>query len=212
MTNELDRWLRQATQCLANDSAGQVVSEIREHYESAREAAIAAGARPDDADEAALALLGDAKIANRQYRKVLLTSGEARLLRRGNWQGRAICSRPRLKRLLVGLPAAAALAASYLFYAGVAEAGRVLLAAGVAMTFGFIAPLLPIYTPARSRIVRYARGIVVPAALILAFGAHAPDSSWLIFASLWPMVWIEWTRMSIRRKLPVARWPKHLYL
>ena len=35
---------------------------------------------------------------------------------------------------------------------------------------------------------------------------------WLLASTLWPLAWIEWQRLSIRRKLPVAQWPKHLYL
>jgi hypothetical protein len=38
------------------------------------------------------------------------------------------------------------------------------------------------------------------------------QSSWLLFSSLWIIVWTERTRASIRRKLPVAAWPKQLYL
>jgi hypothetical protein len=82
MTNGLDRWLKQATRRLSNDSTLQVTTEIREHYESAREAALESGATADQAEEVASTALGDAKRANRQYRKVLLTSAEARLLGR----------------------------------------------------------------------------------------------------------------------------------
>jgi hypothetical protein len=45
-----------------------------EHYECSRDAAIRDGAAADQADKVALTALGDAKRANRQYRKVLLTS------------------------------------------------------------------------------------------------------------------------------------------
>ena len=77
----LDSWLNQATRHLSVDSAAQVRTEIREHYESAWEAAVGGGAPADEAGRSALAALGDAKAANRQYRKVLLTSSEARMLR-----------------------------------------------------------------------------------------------------------------------------------
>ena len=36
--------------------------------------------------------------------------------------------------------------------------------------------------------------------------------SWLLISCLWLVARIEWTRVSIRRKLPVAEWPKQLYL
>src|SRR5579872_3588438 len=115
MPNGLDRWLKQATRHLASDSAGQVRGEIREHYESAREAAINNGATAHQADQLALAALGDAKTANRQYRKVLLTTAEARLLREGNWESRAICSHRISRPLLLAAPALAVLAAVVLF-------------------------------------------------------------------------------------------------
>jgi len=79
---ELESWLEQATRCLSKDSAAQVRLEIREHYDSARDAAIRDGATTDEASRSAVRGLGDARAANRQYRKVLLTSAEAKMLRR----------------------------------------------------------------------------------------------------------------------------------
>jgi hypothetical protein len=46
----------------------------------------------------------------------------------------------------------------------------------------------------------------------LVCGAGTLKMSWLLFSSLWPLLWIEGMRVSIRRKLPVTKWPKHLYL
>src|ERR1700758_103163 len=77
----LDSWLNRATRHLSKDSVAQVRAEILEHYESARDAAIGSGATADEADRSAIAALGDAKIANCQYRNVMLTSSEAKLLR-----------------------------------------------------------------------------------------------------------------------------------
>ena len=57
----LEIWLRQATRRLAKDSVAQVRTEITEHYESAREAAITSGATTEVADRLALNTLGDAK-------------------------------------------------------------------------------------------------------------------------------------------------------
>ena len=87
----LDSWLNQATRPLSRDSAAQVRAEIQQHYELAREAAMGHGATVDAADQQAIAALGDARTANCQYRKVLLTAAEARILRQGNWEARAIC-------------------------------------------------------------------------------------------------------------------------
>src|SRR5882724_848375 len=99
----LDIWLKQATRHLAQASAAQVRGEIQEHYESAREAAMSSGASADEADRLAVAALGDSQVANCQYRNVLLTSAEARLLREGNWEARAVCSRPWLKGMFLAI-------------------------------------------------------------------------------------------------------------
>ena len=101
----LDSWIGRATCDLSLDSAAQVRAEIVEHFESARETAIVAGTNAADADRAALAALGDARAANCQYRKVLLTSAEAKMLREGNWEARAVCARPWLKTLMQAIPA-----------------------------------------------------------------------------------------------------------
>src|SRR5580658_3583613 len=99
----LDSWLKQATRHLSKDSAAQVQTEIRDHYESARDAAMIGGATADEAERRALTALGDAKTANRQYRHVLLTSAEARMLREGAWEARVVCSRPLPKWLALAM-------------------------------------------------------------------------------------------------------------
>ena len=210
--SQLNSWLNQATRHLSKDSAAQVRAEILEHYESAREAAMSSGASAQEADRSALAALGDAKTANCQYRRVLLTSAEARLLRESQWEARAVCSRPWLKWLLLAMPAAALWASAALFLTGKNELARTLLVGGLALLVAFGAPFLPIYTPTRSRIFRRVKYVMLLATSALIFGKHALDWSWLLASSVWPLFWIEWTRTSIRRKLPVARWPRHLYL
>ena len=84
MTHELETWLGQATRHLSRDSAAQVRNEIQEHFDATRANAMEHGASCDEADRRALEALGSARAVNRKYRKVLLTSGEARLLREGN--------------------------------------------------------------------------------------------------------------------------------
>jgi len=212
MTAELERWLSRATRHLSCDSAAQVRGEIQEHYEAAREAAVNGGATPDRAGQVALTALGSPGRANCEYRKVLLTSAEARLLRQGNWEARAVCSHRLVRSLLFAMPAIALFGAMELFRYGAAELARVLFAGALATGFLFVVPLLPIYTPARSRLVRYVKWAVLAALPVVAFGSEAFKFSWLIIASLWPVAWVEWTRISIRRKLPVAQWPKQLYL
>jgi hypothetical protein len=208
----LDGWLKQATRHLSQDSAAQVRAEIREHYESAREAAMSGGATADDADQQAIATLGDARTANCQYRNVLLTAAEARLLRQGNWEARAICSRVWLKWILVALPLAALIAATVFLLMGAVETARILLVSGIGMGILFAAPMFPVYTPSRSRIYRIVKWLVMIAILALAFGPDALKWSWLLISCLWPVFWIERTRSSIRRKMRVAEWPKQLYL
>jgi hypothetical protein len=208
----LDLWLKQATRGLSAESSARVLVEIHQHYESARDAAIESGVPADQAEPAALAALGDAGAANREYRKVLLTSAEARLLREGHWEARAVCSRPQVRALSRWVPAAMVAAAAILFAFGDAGTARILLVAGIGFGFLLLAPRLPVFTPSRSRIVRYAKWITLAAMPVAAFGQDWVKYSWLAIACLWPVAWVEWTRHSIRRKLPAAQWPKHLYL
>ncbi|HEX3743746.1 MAG TPA: hypothetical protein VHW09_07445 [Bryobacteraceae bacterium] len=209
MTPELDRWMKLATRHLSRSSADQVRTEIAQHYESALEAAMERGARGDDADLAAVASLGDARVANRQYRKVLLTSAEARLLREGQREARTVCS---YRLVLRWIPLAGLIAVTVLFLTGRADFARTLLAASLAFGLMFVAPALPIYTQSRSRIVRIVKWVLLAAMPLLAFWPDIRQFSWLLIACLWPIAWVEWTRVSLRRKLPVAQWPKHLYL
>lgn len=208
----LDSWLRRATRHLSQDSADQVRAEIQEHYESAFEAAVSGGATPNEADQKAVTELGDPSRANCQYRNVLLTAAEARLLREGNWEARAFCSRPWLKWALVATSMATLSAAAALFLAGANGVARALLVGGVGLGFLFGAPLLPIYTPSRSRIFRGVKLCVIVAMPALILGPEALKWSWLLVSCLWPVVWVEWTRASIRRKLRVTEWPRQLYL
>jgi hypothetical protein len=204
----LESWLTQATRGLSKDSAAQVRVEIQEHFEAARELAMSRGAAAEEAERRALAALGDARAANGQYRRVLLTAEEARMLRTGNWEARAVCSRSWLK----WLPAVALGAASVAYYAGTVDVARVLFVLGMGMGLMFTAPLLPVYTPSRGRVFRVVKWAVLGGAFLVAFGPETRKFSWLLLSCLWPLIWIEWTRMSIRRKLRVEEWPKQLYL
>lgn len=213
--NALDSWLKEATRRLSLDSAAQVRAEIQEHFASAREAAISNGATREEADRTALTALGDAKTANWQYRHVLLTCAEARLLGEGNWEARMVCSRLWVKWLLLVLPVSFLLVAATFFATGAIPAARVMFAGGIWMSLLFAVPLLPVYTPTRSRVLRrvkWALMMVLLSTLFLSFGPQALKWSWLATSCLWPVAWTEWTRVSIRRKLPVSKWPKQLYL
>jgi hypothetical protein len=209
---ELQNWLKIATRHLSKDSAAQVRREIHEHYELTRDSAVGNGASECEASRLSLIALGEPWAANREYRKVLLTSAEARALREARWEGQAICSRPWLTRLLLGLPLIALIAAATSFVIGNSALAQDLLAGGIGMGILFFAPFLPIYTIARGRVFRVVKWIVMTTLLGFAFGPEWLKSSWLLASCAWPMLWIEWTRVSLRRKLPVEQWPKQLYL
>ncbi len=196
----LDIWLREATRHLSQDSAAKVRSEITGHYESAWEAAMAEGATSDEAGRRALEALGDAKIANRQYRRVLLTSAEARMLREGDWEARAVCGGRWLSWMI--LIRVAAFAALLLLSRFVAARDVLLCAIGMGPLLA--APSLPIYTRFRSRVYRVVKWVALTGAVVLLFGPEVFKWSWLLFSCLWPLALTEWTRASIRRKLPMA--------
>lgn len=212
MTTALDQWLDRATRCLSKDSAERVRTEIREHYESARTVALSSGAAADEADRRALAALGDAEATNREYRKALLTSAEARILRQGKWEAMAFCVRGQARAYAAALTVVALAASAAFFINGHADIAREALAATLAMSLISVAPRLPVYTRSRSRIVRFVKWAVLLALPILALGPDALKYSWLFAAALGPGAWAEWQRAQIRRKLPISEWPKHLYL
>jgi hypothetical protein len=141
-----------------------------------------------------------------------LTATEARLLDQGNAEARLVCGRPSVRWLMRAIPVAALIASWALYLGGSTELARVLLAAGLGMGLIFLAPFFPIYTPARGRVFRVIKWVGVAGMLVLAFGSDALQWSWLLASCLAPMAGIEITRASIRRKLPVERWPRQLYL
>jgi uncharacterized membrane protein YgdD (TMEM256/DUF423 family) len=221
----LDTWLARATRHLSRDSAAQVRAEITQHYESARDAALAAGAVPDEAGRTALAALGKAKAANRQYCRVLITRAEARQLRSSGREAQFFCSSSFRKSLLVAIPVIAAIcaAASYTFatvtgaFAAHANSTAVLVArvsvvAAVLTALFFAVPLLPIYTPMRARIYRAAKWLAIATVVMIIFDGDRLYSTWLFLSCFWVVAHTEAVRMSIRRKIPAANWPRHLYL
>ncbi len=208
----LENWLAQATKKLSRESAAQVRREIEEHYEAARETAMDGGASAGEADHSAIAALGDAKAANCQYRRVLLTSSEAAMLRKGNSEANFFCSRQWLKWVLLGIPLAALIGGAYEIRHGRMDAARDMISVAIGVSTLFLLPYLPVYTLSRGRIARAAKWIVLLAMFALIFGRQALQWSWLLISCLYPAFYVEVTRESIRRKLPVERWPKQLYL
>jgi hypothetical protein len=169
-------------------------------------------AAADEADRLALSSPGNPGVVNRQYRRILLTSAEDRMLRDGNREALAVCSRPWLKWMLLAVPLAALSAAPVLFLNGAVEGARALLSGGTALGVFFAAPLLPIYTPPRARVYRVVKWVALIGVFILVVGSYTLKYMWLLASCAWIPVWTEWTRSPIRRKLPVTEWPKHLYL
>lgn len=209
---ELDGWLKQAVRCLSKDSAEQVRNEIRDHYESEREAAMARGAGSDESERIAVQALGDPREANRQYRKVLLTSSEAALLHKSSLEARAICSRISLKWALLAMPGILLLASVGLLALHNADLVRGFLTLSTVMAVLLISPFLPIYTPSRGRVFRVIKWTVMIGGVALLYGRSTLQWSWLLVSCFFPVFWTEWKRIIIRRKLPVADWPRQLYL
>jgi hypothetical protein len=228
----LDTWLARATRQLSADSAAQVRAEIAEHYESAREDAIRSGATPDEADRYAVSALGDPKSANSQYRDVLLTRSEARLLRSSACEAHFFTATPLRKRLLAIVPAVAATCAAAAYAvatltapfvipfttsanvnATAALVARVAIGAAILTAMVLGVPLLPIYTPVRARYYRAAKWLTVIILSVLLYDpVHIREWFWLMLNCFSIVAWIELKRMSIRRKIPAPNWPKHLYL
>lgn len=209
---ELDIWLRRATRHLSNNSAAQVRTEICLHYESARDDALEKSVTPSDAERQALIDLGDPAIANCDYRRVLLTAAEARMLRESKWEANAVRSRPWLKRIILAAHLGLLAAAEGLFVVFHSAIARDVALSAIGMIPFTAAFFLPIYTPLRGFIFRCAKWIVLTSALLLLLGPRTLENSWLLFSCLGPVATIEITRASIRRKLPIKAWPKHLYL
>lgn len=206
----LEMWLKRATRHLSTDSAAQVCTEIEEHFAASREAAMHAGANEEDAERAALAALGDAGAANQQYRLVLLTAREARFLHARGWDADAICGRGWLRWFVLFWTVVTAVTGIWSWIAGSAYLAEVLLVSAVALGMCGLPMFVSIFTPEHSRIYR-----LVKLAFILGIAALALlafRNTWVVPVALLPTLWTEWTRMSIRRKMPVERWPKHLYL
>jgi hypothetical protein len=208
----LDSWLNQAVRRLSKDSTEIVRREIQEHYDAARDAALSRGIDPQQADAMALQALGDPRLANRQYRKVLLTKSEAAVLRNSVSESRMICSSGWTKWVLLSTPGTLLVISAIAFAGHMNSLGRGVLIMAALMAMFFLVPLFPIYTPARGRIFRVIKWLIFLGSIIALFGPASRDWTWLTSCCFYPMFYTEWKRMMIRRKLPIAQWPKQLYL
>jgi hypothetical protein len=206
----LDTWLAKATDGLSAESAAQVRAEIGEHYQSAHQAAVNLGASPREADVMAVAALGDAKSANRQYRRVLLTLREAKLLEAMNVErgAPAVGPHPTLARWAARILMAEAVA-GLLFAAAKDHAWSYFAMALAGMWVA--SRFAPVRTPSRSRVYRVAKWAALLGAVTLV-GWYGSGPWWVGMGALVAAGYWEYVRMSIRRKLPVAQWPRRLFL
>jgi hypothetical protein len=117
-----------------------------------------------------------------------------------------------LKWLMIVIPVVLVEAAAVSYFRGNIGLARNLLFAGIGMSPLFAAMLLPINTPLRGRVYRYGKWVVMTAAVLVLWGPEVTKWSWLLLCCFWPVAFTDWTRASIRRKLPVSEWPRHLYL
>ncbi len=163
-------WLLDATEGLSAESAAQVRAEIQQHYDLACEAG-------DDA----LASLGDPRIANRAYCKVLLTKREA-------WMARDIEKPKRPPYLLAG----------FLFWLSGQHAGSAL---PITISIFSTAPLAWFFPMLeRSRVYVYLHSI----RLILGVAAVWWYAGW-ISASVLGAALFLWDRSTIYRRQSIFR-------
>jgi hypothetical protein len=201
----IEKWLLAATRGLAEESAAQVRAEILEHYQSAYEESLASGLPGSEAELATVAALGDAKAANRQYRRVLLTSRDAKLLHYMTLDRSTLPpGRVRAGKWLVGILVAEAIAGQILG----AWKDHALWYLNAVFALRFVSWWLPVNTLQRGRIFRRARWIVLiaGAALTAWYGMPWPPLAVLIVEG-----YSDYRRMTVRRKLAVSDWPKQLY-
>jgi hypothetical protein len=208
----LNSWLNQAVRHLSRDSADLVRREIQDHYDAALEAALTSGIDPQQAERMAVQALGDPCVANRQYRKVLLTSSEAKVLRKANAESQMICSTGWIRWTLLSAPGLLLMLSAISLAMHLPSLARGVLALGALMAMFFIVPFLPIYTITRGRIYRAVKWVLLIMLVFMFFGKDGWNWAWLNSCCLYPVAYIEWKRIMIRRKLPIGQWPKQLYL
>jgi hypothetical protein len=203
MSALLENWLTEATRKLSEESAARVRSEIEEHYNSA----MASGA----SDQGAVASLGDASRANREYRKVLLTKADAKWLafvkRRGEGRGPLF---PWYAILVTALIEGTFTTPRGALFGPLPFLPMVIFAAVL-----FVPRWVTIDTRLRSYVYRTVR-LGVTLAVPVAF-AKARDWNPVFFAyglSFWTafFLWAAYKDYLLRRKLPAKEWPKELHL
>jgi hypothetical protein len=175
----LDRWLNHAVRRLSKDSADLVRREIQEHDDGAREAALSNGIDQQRPDVMAVQALGDPCVANRQYRKVLLTGSEAAVLRQVDAESRMICSNGWMKWMVLSTPGTLLLLSTIFLAMHQLDLARGVLVVGVLLAVFFTAPFFPIYTPTRGRLFRTIKWVIMIGSITVLFGPDSRIWSWL---------------------------------
>ena len=199
----LEQWLEVATRGLCDSAAARVRAEIGEHYLSAIESASRDGVDPLDAERRALAALGEAKAANRQYRRVLLTESEARTLSQltSRW--------PPVVGILLLVPWA-------IYAISVRTSALNFIFAFFVVEVALRAiPVSSIRVGWVVRLFRWANLTVFCAMwfvtmMAIGKGVAVPTIGVVVMAL--GAVHREYTRFVLRRKVPVEQWPRLLWI
>ena len=199
----LEQWLEVATEGLCDAAAARVRAEIGEHYLSALESANSAGVDQRDAERRALNALGEAKVANRQYRRVLLTESEARTLSRltSRW--------PPVVGILLLAPFAI-----YAIFTRTSELNFLFAFCVVEVALRAI----PVSSIRAGWVVRVFRWGNVTAFQTMWFvkmmdlGKVPPLTYLMILFMIHSLVQTEYTRFVLRRKVPAEQWPRMLWI
>ena len=197
----LEHWLDVATKGLCESAAERVRAEIGEHYASALESAVKRGVDSVEAERHAVAALGDAKTANREYRRVLITEREENLLSSLGWGSR---------RRQFGIMVLWALPLIVIRF-WTSEADYILAAL---VTQGVL-QTIPISSVRAAWVVRILRWAVMAAFYATLFARMLPKGMFPAVVMLWMplvMAYHEYKLCVIRRKLPVEQWPRRLWV
>lgn len=193
MNGPLEIWLVGATYGLSAESAARVRAEIEEHYESA----VSSGAT----EREALVALGDAKAANRQYKKVLLTKSDVKWL--------DVCKRRKVSECAVLTCACMTVGAVFKSFVG-APREAVPLFALASQSFMF---WISVRVEMDSRFKVYALRFLKWLAIASVPVAYAWAGQWNpIFWGYGIFPFAAYQNYRVRRKLPVEQWPKELNL
>ena len=204
MSNRLEAWLAIANRGLSAESAAEVRTEIGAHYEDAYEEATARGSHAAEAERTAVAALGSPWSANREYRRVLLTAREAKLLRQLRHSSESHEAELQIARWLASVTLAFCILAALLPVSkkGIVIAGLILLLV--------VQTSIAINTKRRGRLNRTARWIWLIIAAYATYTGGAVWYFWIVLCGLVTCAYGEYQLFSIRRKIPVEQWPKRL--